>query len=327
METNPTRPRILVTCPMSHLPESWAMLDAAADVAYMPNPSDEELLDAIPDCDAIITNLQQRITPAVIDAAVNLKVIATPSTGTDHIDIAYAESQALTVQSIKRDYDVLKNIPSTAEHAFLLMMSCLRKLPFLFDAVRGGKWTRSEFRGREVAGRVVGIIGYGRLGEIFSRFAKGFDMRVIACDPFKTIADPWVTQVDMDDLLRQAEIITIHVHLTEETRHLIGKREFGLMRDGVYLVNTSRGALIDEAAFLEALASGKIACAGVDVLTTELDGDIGANPMVRYARAHDNLIITPHVGGCTYDAQEKAYRHMAAKLIAFLQADAGTGQG
>lgn len=312
------KPKILVTIAMEHLPESRAILEKGAGVTYADHLSRRELLRLIPAFDAIVPNLQQRIDREIIDAGKRLKIIATPSTGTDHIDCAYAESRGITVQSLKSDYDVLKNITSTAEQAFLLMMACLRKLPFAFDAVKDGKWTSAQWRGRELAGRLVGIVGYGRLGEIFSRFARGFSMRVIACDPFKKIADPWVEQVKMDELLKRSEIITIHVHLTPETRGLVGAREFALMRDGVYLVNTSRGALIDEKAFLSALESGKIACAGIDVLANELEGSIAKEPLVQYARRHKNLIITPHIGGFTYDAQEKAFRHAARKLMAFL---------
>lgn len=307
--------KILVTNETDHLPQSRAILEECAEVIYRPNPTDEELLELIADVDAIVTNLSQRITPKVIDTAKRLKIISTPSTGTDHIDIEYAENKGILVQSIKKDYDVLKKITSTAEHAFLLMMACLRKLPFAFDAVRRGEWTRSEYRGREVEGRVVGILGYGRLGEMFSRFAKGFDMKVIACDPFKNVTDDWVEQVEFDELLARAEIITIHVHLTDETRNMINRDVFNKMRDGVYLVNTSRGGLIDEEAFIEALESGKIMCAGIDVLANELDGDIINEPLVKYAQTHSNLIISPHIGGCSYDAQEKSYKHTATKLI------------
>ena len=309
-----TRPRVLVTIEMAHLPEARAVLEQGAEVTYLPEPSDADLVGTIGGYDAVVTNLQQKIGRDVIDAGERLRVIATPSTGTDHIDLAYAEARGLTVQSIKADYDVLKHITATAEHAFMLMMACLRGLPFAFDMVREGRWEREPFRGREVQGRVCGILGYGRLGEIFSRFAHAFEMEVLACDPCKTISDPWVRQVDLDTLLRESEVITIHIHLTEETTRYIGEREFSLMRDGVYLVNTSRGKIVDEEAFVRALDSGKVAAAGVDVISTELDGIIVDNPLVAYARTHSNLIITPHIGGFTLDSQHKAFVHMATKL-------------
>ena len=312
------KPRIIVTAEMEHLPAARAILDAACDVVYAPTITDAELKTTIAGYDAIVTNLRQIIGKSVLDEAEKLRLIATPSTGTDHIDVEYAESKGIVVQSIKLDYDVLKTITSTAEHAFLLMLSCLRRLPFAFDSVRRGEWVRDEFCGREAEGRVVGIIGYGRLGEIFSRLAHGFGMKVIACDPSKTINDAWAKQVEMDELLKTAEIISIHVHLAPETEKLIGKREFGLMRKGVYLVNTSRGKLIDEEALLDALKSGKVECAGIDVLANELTGDINSDLLVEFSRTHKNLIITPHIGGMSSDAQEKAFSHMVNKLVVFL---------
>ena len=311
------KPRILVTAEMEHLPATKAILEPACNVVYAPNITDADLLATISEYDAIVTNLRQIIDKSILDAAPNLRLIATPSTGTDHIDVEYAESKGIVTQSIKCDYDVLKTITSTAEHAFLLMLSCLRKLPFAFDSVRHGKWARDEFMGREAEGRIVGILGYGRLGEIFSRLAHGFGMTVIACDPHKTISDSWVKQLEMDELLQTAEIISLHIHLTSETEKLIGQREFDLMRNGVYLINTSRGKLIDENALLNALKSGKVKCAGIDVLSNELTGEINSDPLVEFSKTHDNLIITPHIGGMSSDAQEKAFRHMANKLVDF----------
>lgn len=313
------KPKILVTAETAHLPETRAFLERRARVTYAVGVSDAALRRLIRGQDALITNLRQRVDKRLLDAADCLKAIATPSTGTDHIDLACAESKGIAVQSIKRDYDLLRNITSTAEHAFLLMLACLRRLPFAFAAVKEGKWKSADWRGREVAGRVVGILGYGRLGEIFSRYAKAFGMTVLACDPFKKITDPWVRQVGMNELLAKSEIITIHVHLTPQTRGLVGAGEFARMRKGVYLINTSRGALLDEKAFLRSLKNGRIACAGIDVLANELDGKIRDEPLVRYARRHDNLIITPHIGGCTCDAQAKSFLHTARKLIEFLR--------
>jgi D-3-phosphoglycerate dehydrogenase / 2-oxoglutarate reductase len=197
------------------------------------------------------------------------------------------------------------------------VLCCLRRIPAACDAVRRGQWSSAEFRGREAAGRVMGIIGYGRLGRMVSRFAHAFGMRVLACDPHHTVTDSWVEQMDLDDLLRQSEIVSLHVHLTPETEGLIGRREIDGMRDSAILINTSRGKLIDEPALLDALVSGKLACAGLDVLANELDGRTDPDPLVDYARQRDNLVITPHVGGVTYDAQEKAFAQMARKVVAF----------
>ncbi len=311
--------RLLVTTEIEHLPDVLETLRQVGEVMVRPNIGYDELVSEIPPYDGIITNIQQRLPPDFFAAAAKLKLVATPSTGTDHIDLACCRDRGIVVQSLKDDYDTLKNITSTAELAFLLMLSVLRRLPSAFDAVRDGHWERSRFRGREAAGRVVGIIGYGRLGEIFSRLAHGFGMSVLACDPYRKINDAWVEQLPLDELLRRSEIITIHVHLSAETNGMIGAREFGLMRPGAYLINTSRGKLIDEKAFLKALDKGQLAGAGIDVLAEELAGRIVQDPLVEYARHHDNLIISPHIGGMTIDAQRKAFTRMAEKVVDFFR--------
>lgn len=310
---------VLVTAEMAHLSKSCNILEDFACVDYKPEITNDELKSTIKKYNVIVTNIQQKITREIIDNAPKLELIATPSTGTDHIDLEYARERGITVQSLKKDYDVLKSITATAELAFALILASVRKLPQCFEEVKKGNWERDKFRGREVQGRVLGIVGYGRLGEIISRFAKGFDMNVIACDPDKKITDDWVKQVGFKELLSSSEIISIHVHLDDTTRNLFGQAEFDMMEKKPYLINTSRGAIIDEDAFLNALFFGKISGAGIDVLADELDGQIINNKLVQYARENDNLIITPHIGGCTYDSQEKAYLHMASKVVDFLR--------
>ena len=318
-----TKHKILLTIPIEHLPGVKQMLERNAEVTYLDFPSKEELLNLVGQYDALIPNLAMKLDSEILDAATSLRLIATPSTGTDHIDLEYAAERGIEVQSLKHDYGALKQITSTAEHAFLLLLSIVRKLPFAFDAVRQGSWDNIPFRGRELQGRVYGILGYGRLGEIVSRYAHAFDMPVIAHDPNRKITDPWVEPVSFEGLLGRAEIISIHIHLTPETTKLLSKDQFDLMRDGVYIVNTSRGAIIDEAVLLAALKSGKVAGAAVDVIADELDGNISNHPLVQYAKNSSNLIITPHIGGVTIDSQRKAFTHTVNKLFSFFGNPAG----
>jgi D-3-phosphoglycerate dehydrogenase len=164
----------------------------------------------------------------------------------------------------------------------------------------------------------LGILGYGRLGRIVGQYGKAFRMRVLACDVRSVTPDEGVTMVDLDTLLRESDVLSIHIHL-QGNEGLIGRKEFAKMKSGAYLVNTSRGGIIDEAAFLEALESGKLAGAGVDVIHGEWDPNIGEHPLIRYARTHDNLIISPHIGGVTYESQDMTLRHTVMKLKRFLE--------
>ena len=310
--------KVLVCCEVEpHLKDIFAEFEKKFDVRHRSFRNRSDILSAIGDVDIVVTDVRQVVDRGMIDAATRLEVIATPTTGTDHIDLEYARTKGVEVLSLKHDYDFLKTITATAEHAFLLMLASLRRLTASFDSVRNGEWERERFIGRELRGMKVGVVGFGRLGEIFARLALGFDMDVYACDPRKTITQPDVTQMEFAELAGTVDAISLHVHLSDETRNMIGEKEFAMMRDGVCLVNTSRGGLIDERAFVRALESGKVKYAGVDVLATELEGGISENPLVKYAKTHDNLIITPHIGGCAYESQRKAFKRVLDKLEPF----------
>lgn len=315
--------KILVCCTIEkHLEKIFSKFETEFDLLYHDFEEKDEIMSLIGDVHGLIPDIRQVVGRELIDTAHNLEIIATPSTGTDHIDMNYASLKGITVQSLKCDYGLLKTITATAEHAFLLMLASLRNLPASFNSVKNGKWERNPFIGHELQGMKVGIVGYGRLGEIFARLAHGFDMDVYVCDPFKTLNAPGITQMDFAELASVVDAISIHVHLTKHTKNMLGEKEFALMKDGMCIVNTSRGGLIDESAFVKALSSGKVGCAGIDVLATELEGMTSENQLVKYARTHDNLIITPHIGGCTYESQQKAFKYMLEKLVLFFNKEA-----
>ena len=181
-----------------------------------------------------------------------------------------------------------------------------------------GHWDRDLFTGHQVSGATLGILGYGRLGKMVAEYGKALRMNVLACD-LKEIDAPGVRQVDFDTLLAESDVLTLHIHLTPETHGIIGAAEFGKMKDGVVLINTSRGALIDEEAFVAALESGKVAAAGLDVIHGEWNEDISRHPLIRYAASHSNLIITPHIGGSTWESNRDARLFTARKLIRYMK--------
>ncbi|GAG40856.1 unnamed protein product, partial [marine sediment metagenome] len=182
------RIRILCISPMEHLAEARQELEAIGDVDYHLYDH-ETLMNHIAPYHVLIPSLEVDIDRLVLDRAVSLKVIATPTTGTDHIDLAYAAQRGIRIVSLRDDHEFLKDIQSTAELAWLLMLALLRHLPKAVQSVKQGEWERSKFRGYEVYGKTLGILGYGRLGRMMSRFAHAFGMKVIACDPHKKIAD------------------------------------------------------------------------------------------------------------------------------------------
>jgi D-3-phosphoglycerate dehydrogenase len=303
--------RLLVCDNLDHLPEFRQKTSQYFETDYICSECDFN----IGDYDYLIPSLRYRLDENILAKAVNLKAISTPSTGTDHIDFTACSRLGIDVFSLKDDTEFLSGITATAELAFSLILNVMRKIPSAYRDVLDGNWTPAKFRGFELQGKTLGILGCGRLGSIMIDYAQAFRMNVLVCDPYKQINRPNVRQVVLDELLQESDIITLHVHLNEETKGLIGSVEFWKMKQGVVIVNTSRGAIIDTPALLDALGTCKVMGAGLDVLDGELNTSIGQHPMVEYARTHDNVIITPHMGGVTLESQRKAYMRALDKLI------------
>lgn len=303
--------RLLVCDNLDHLPEFKQKASQYFETDYIWSECDFN----IGDYDYLIPSLRYRLDENILAKAANLKAISTPSTGTDHIDFASCIKLGIDVFSLKDDTEFLSGITATAELAFSLILNVMRKIPSAYRDVLDGNWTPAKFRGFELQGKTIGILGCGRLGSIMIDYAQAFRMNVLVSDPYKQINRPKVRQVELDELFQQSDIITLHLHLNEETKGLIGPVEFGKMKQGVVIVNTSRGAIIDTPALLDALGSGKVMGAGLDVLDGELNNSIGQHPIVEYAKTHDNVIITPHMGGVTLESQRKAYMRALDKLI------------
>lgn len=271
-------------------------------------PDEAELLRIIPRYDAYLCSLKVRVTRDVIDRAQRLKVIATPSTGTDHIDTEYAASRGIAVISLKHEADFLDQLTATAELSWGLLLGVVRKIPWAFAEAKQGKWARDAFRGMQLSGKTLGVLGCGRLGRMVARYGNAFRMRVIAYD-VKPVREEDVEQVDWETFLAQSDIISIHIHLTPGNVRLLDKKAFGQMKQGVVVINTSRGAVIDEEALLEALRAGKVAAAGLDVIDGEWNDDLERHPLIRYAQSHDHVLISPHIGGITRESNRLAYQY------------------
>lgn len=274
----------------------------------------EALREALKKADALLdASMKVKITNAMVRDAAGLRIIACATTGTDHIERDELNRRSIAVRSLKEDRDVLMNLTPAAELSWALLMACARKLPAAFDHVKSGAWVRELFPGRMFRGRRIGIVGCGRIGGWMGRYARAFGMEVVGYDPH---ADPFpegFIKLGLEELVRTSDFITIHVHLSDETRHLISEEIFRVIKPGAILINTSRGAVVDESAMLNVLESGRLGAAGLDVL--EGEPEINDHPLVRYARTHDNLIITPHCGGFSPDAVAVVCAHSARKIV------------
>jgi D-3-phosphoglycerate dehydrogenase len=282
--------------------------------------SRRELLERISAYDVLIVRLQHHIDRDVFEAGKNLKAIVSATTGLDHIDLESARARNVAVLSLRGEEAFLRTITATAEHTWGLLLAVMRRIPEACEAVRAGTWDRDALRGHDLAGKRLGIVGLGRLGKQVAVYGSAFGMHVSAYDPHVTDWPSTVArQRSLPELFGQSDIVTIHVHLTAHTLKLIGEAELTALPRGAVLVNTSRGQVLDEAAVLDALQDGRLGGAALDVLADERASErCRDNRLINYARSHHNLVITPHIGGATYEAMGKTEVFMVNKLAQFI---------
>ena len=275
----------------------------------------------IAELNVVIIRLKYLIDASMLAQAPALNVISTATTGLDHIDLQAAEKRSITILSLRGETAFLKTVTATAEHTWGLLLALLRHIPQAHAAVVSGDWDRTKFFGRELQGRTLAIVGLGRIGQMVARYGLVFRMRVVAYDPYQT---EWVDGVERAESLRAAlsgaDVVSVHVPLSRETTHLIGAAEIGALKNGAVVLNTSRGAIIDEAALIDALERGHLRGAALDVIHDEYSPTSGLRDrLIRYAASHQNLLITPHLGGATHDSLEKVEIFMAEKLVRHLK--------
>jgi D-3-phosphoglycerate dehydrogenase len=310
-----TKPKILITESDGFSFQAVGLLRQIGEVT-LADLDRRGLLSAVPEADILVVRLRHQIDAEVMGLARRLKIIATPTTGLNHIDLREAERRSIQVLSLRGETRFLQDVRATAEHTLALVLALLRHVPAALRHVQEGGWNRDLFKGRELRGKTVGIIGYGRLGRIVARYLQAFETRLLTADPYVDPAEveAGVMLVPLTQLLQEADLVTLHVNLCDETRKFFGRPHFAMMKAEAWFINTSRGELVDEEALLDTLRSRQLAGAAVDVLCGERSEGMAEHPLVAYAREHDNLIITPHIGGCTLESMEKTEVFLAEKL-------------
>lgn len=237
-------------------------------------------------------------------------VILTASTGLNHIDVDYCNENGIKVLSHKDDYDLLNDLPSTSELAFGLMISLMRNIPSGYNHVKSGGWDYEPYVGHQIKGKTIGVIGYGRLGKIMCDLFSGWGVKLLASDPYERITT--ARGVPLDELLEKSDVVFLHTHVTDETRGMVDDEFLSQMKQGSYLINTSRGELVDEDAIIESIKVGHLKGYGTDVIKDEF-GDIKNSKLVEFSKSN-NVLITPHVGGMTWEGQQRAYEWSINKL-------------
>jgi len=265
-----------------------------------------EFDEIAPQFDAVLVRFNTKVGSNIFGEESNIEAVISPTTGLDHIDMKSAKLNSIKVFHLRGKKRFLKNVSGTAELSIGLMLSIMRKIPQSFSAVKNGVWETGQFRGNEVAGKTLGVVGCGRLGSKVSRTAVALGMKVIAYDPFISRVPAGVELKNTQlDLFNEADIISLHVPLSEETKHLVSNDEISQMKNGVIIVNTSRGAIIKTSALLNGLNNKHISAAALDVIEDEHLMKGSLHPLVKYACKYDNLLITPHIGGATFESVEK----------------------
>ncbi|ANE41379.1 MAG: 3-phosphoglycerate dehydrogenase [Fervidobacterium sp.] len=266
----------------------------------------EDLLKIMPEIEVLIVRSATKVTADIIEAGTKLKIIGRAGTGLDNIDVKAAEAKGIKVINTPG-----ANSISVAELTIGLMIACSRHIARGTIDLKNGKWTKKELEGHELFGRTVGIIGFGNIGREVAKRLLAFDMKILAYDPFVKETDMNVKMVDLDTLYKESDYITIHVPLTPETKNLINKETISKMKDGVIIINAARGGIIDEEALYEALVSGKVYAAGLDVFEVEPPTDELRQKLL----ALPNVVATPHIGASTFEAQERVGMLLVERLI------------
>jgi D-3-phosphoglycerate dehydrogenase / 2-oxoglutarate reductase len=285
--------------------------DRGVAVDFQPNlgKDKDRLADAIDGFDGLAVRSATKVTSKILARAGKLKVIGRAGIGVDNIDVPAATAKGVIVMNTPHGNSI-----TTAEHAISLMLALARQIPAADISTQAGKWEKNRFMGVEITGKTLGVIGCGNIGSIVADRAHGLKMKVVAYDPYlspERAVDLGVEKVELDELLRRADFVTLHTPLTERTRNVIDARALETMKPGARLINCARGGLVDEAALRAALDAGRIAGAAFDVFTVEPATD---NPLF----GHPNVVCTPHLGAATSEAQENVALQVAEQMSDYL---------
>ncbi|MFY9891208.1 MAG: phosphoglycerate dehydrogenase [Streptosporangiaceae bacterium] len=296
-------PVVLVAEELS--PAGIAMLESSFEVRHTDGADRDKLLAALADVDAVIVRSATQIDAEAIAAGRHLRVVARAGVGLDNVDVEAATKAGVMVVNAPAS-----NVVSAAEHAVALLLSLARNVPQAMAALKNGQWKRAAYTGVELQDKVAGILGLGRIGALVAERLAAFDMTVIAYDPYSPQARSTqlgVRMVSLDELLAESDFISVHLPRNAETLGIIGDRELHLVKPGVRIINAARGGIVDEAALARALQEGRVAGAGLDVYVREPCTD---SPLFGL----DNVVVTPHLGASTVEAQEKAGTQVARSV-------------
>lgn len=280
------------------------------EVDDLPKITRAETLAAISGYDGIAVRTKFKIDRELMEAAPGLKFVARAGAGLDNIDEAYAKERNIQLINAPEG-----NRDALGEHAVGLLLSLINNLRKSDIEIRNGIWDREGNRGWELKGKTVGIIGYGFMGSSFAKKLSGFDVNVIAYDKYKTgFSDAYAKECSMEEIVKHSDVLSLHIPLTSETRQMVNEEYLYHFKKKIFFINSARGEIVDTKAVLDAIKSGRILGAGLDVLEAEKFPNLSDQPWYEELRASDKVILTPHVGGWTFDSYRRISEVLADKL-------------
>lgn len=297
------RPVVLIADKLA--PSTVEALGDGVEVRWVDGPDRPALLAAVPEADALLVRSATTVDAEVLAAGTKLKIVARAGVGLDNVDVKAATARGVLVVNAPTS-----NIHSAAEHAVTLLLATARQIPAADASLKAHTWKRSSFNGTEIFGKTVGVVGLGRIGQLFAQRLAAFGTHIVAYDPYVSAARAaqlGIELLTLDELLGRADFISVHLPKTPETAGLIGKEALAKTKPGVIIVNAARGGLIDEAALADAIRSGHVRGAGLDVFSTEPCTD---SPLFEL----DQVVVTPHLGASTSEAQDRAGTDVAASV-------------
>lgn len=303
--------KILVSDPISDVGLQQLMDADDVEVVKQTGLSEEELIEIIGEYDALLVRSQTTVTKEIMEAGTKLQVIGRAGVGVDNIDLDAATQQGIIIINAPDG-----NTITTCEHTFAMMISLARHIPQAYTKTVGGTWDRKSFLGVELRNKKLGVFGLGRIGIEVAKRASAFGMTILGFDPFMSeerAEQLGIQLASLDEIIKQADFITVHTPLTNETRHMISKEEFAVMKPGMRIVNCARGGIIDETALVEAIDEGIVAGAAFDVF--EEEPPAADHPFFD----HPNIIVTPHLGASTLEAQENVAIDVSEQVIHILR--------
>lgn len=302
--SQPGRPVVLIADKLA--PSTVEALGDGVEVRWVDGPDRPALLAAVPEADAILVRSATTVDAEVLAAGTKLKIVARAGVGLDNVDVPAATERGVLVVNAPTS-----NIHTAAEHAVTLLLSAARQIPAADATLRQHEWKRSKFNGVEIFGKTVGVVGLGRIGQLFAQRLAAFETHIIAYDPYVSAARAaqlGIELVSLDELLERADMFSVHLPKTPETKGIIGKEALAKTKPGVIVVNAARGGLVDEQALADAITSGHVFAAGIDVYASEPCTD---SPLFELPQ----VVVTPHLGASTTEAQDRAGTDVAKSVL------------